>query len=334
MLKLYHYTKKDDETLFENYRPISLLPAMSKILEKVVYKQLNDYFTVNSLFYKSQHGFKKLHSTETAALEFIDRIMNFLDNGKLPLAIYLDLSKAFDTLDHQILLRKLKHYGITGTALNWFEDYLKNRKQYVLFDETRSDVLPITTGVPQGSILGPLLFIIYTNDMHIATSKFDSILYAYDTTFINSICIFDSVFGDISDSINDELNKVYGWLSANKLSLNISKTKYMLFHFPQKRINFTLDLKIDGTQISKTKRFDFLGLCIQENLNWNAHLQKIGNKLSKVIGIFRRIRKYVPTKTLLIMYNSLFLSHLNFGILAWGHTQDRIFKLQKKAVRI
>ena len=180
--------KKDDETNLENYRPISILPAMSKIFEKWVYKQLNEYFISKSLFYKSQHGFKKLHSTKTAALEFTDRITNFLDSGKLPIAIYLDLSKAFDTLDHQILLQNLEYYGIRGSTLNWFKNYLTDRKQYVYFSDACSDILPVRTRVPQGSMLGPLLFIIYTNDMHLASTKFDSLLYADDTTLINSLC--------------------------------------------------------------------------------------------------------------------------------------------------
>ena len=340
LAKVIPVFKKGDESTFENYRPISLLPAFSKVFERVVYDQLYEYFVSKSLFYKSQHGFKKQHSTETAALEFIDRIVKFLDNGKLPVAVYLDLSKAFDTLDHNILLHKLNHYGVTGNSLNWFKDYLTDRKQYVHFDGACSNVLPLSMGVPQGSILGPLLFIIYTNDIYRASSKFESILYADDTTLINSVCSFELLSpssineNDVSDSINVELQNVYNWLAANKLSLNITKTKYMLFHFPQKQINFTLDLKIDGISLDRTVEFNFLGLTVHEHLNWTPHLNKIGNKLSKVIGIFKRINKFVPTSSLLLMYNSLFLSHLNYSILAWGYSSGRIFSLQKKAVRI
>ena len=175
--------------------------------------------------------------------------------------------------------------------------------------------------------------------MHLASSKFDSILYADDTTLVNPLCSFNSsistnTHGNLSDNINKELQKVYDWLAVNKLSLNIAKTKYMIFHFPQRKINEILDLKINDTSISKTSEFDFLGLRIHETLNWQPHMNKIGNKLSKLIGIFRKLNKYLPLNTLLLMYNSLFLPHLNYAILAWGFSCDRIFKLQKSIVRL
>ena len=168
---------------------------------------------------------------------------------------------------------KLKYYGVSETPLKWFKSYLTNRTQYVQLDDVNSKPLRIITGVPQGSILGPLLFIIYVNDLYLATQNFESILYADDTTLINSLCTFN--FGPqsnnryISNNINSELNKVYHWLAANKLSLNIPKTKYMLFYFPQRRLNMNINLKIKDTQLERTSEFDFLGLIINEKLNWN-----------------------------------------------------------------
>ena len=152
--------KKGDAHITDNYRPISLLPVLSKIFEKVVFLQVYDYFVENNLLYDSQYGFRKYHSTEFAALEFTDKIISNLDQGKLPIATFLDLSKAFDTIDHSILIHKLEYYGIRGTSLNWFKSYLSNRQQYVQFNDCTSSHSTITTGVPQGSILGPLLFII------------------------------------------------------------------------------------------------------------------------------------------------------------------------------
>ena len=179
--KIIPLLKKEDPHKFDNYRPISLLPAFSKIFEKAVFIQLYEYFNKNNLLYKSQYGFRTLHSTKLASLEIIDIIGKDLDNGKLPIGVFLDLSKAFDTLDHTILLDKLLYYGIKGTELAWFKSYLTNRTQFVSYNGTNSRTLTITTGVPQGSILGPLLFIIYMNDIHNASSKFHAILFADDT---------------------------------------------------------------------------------------------------------------------------------------------------------
>ena len=188
--KIMPVFKKDDPHIADNYRPISLLPSISKVFEKVAYIQVYDYFMEKKLLYNSQYGFRKMHSTELAALEITDKIILHLDQGKLPLAIYLDLSKAFDTIDHSILLYKLQYYGIHGNAIEWFKSYLSNRKQYVEINGKTSPYANITTGVPQGSILGPLLFIIYMNDIASVTDHFHSVLYADDTSLLEPLCTF------------------------------------------------------------------------------------------------------------------------------------------------
>ena len=184
--------KKGDQHVLDNYRPISLLPAIPKVFEKIVYNQLFKYFTDNNLFYTSQYGFRSLHSTELASLELIDIVFQHLDTDQLPLSVFLDLSKAFDTLNHLILLNKLKLYGHSNTPLKWFESYLHGRQQFVDFDGTASNRAMINTGVPQRSILGPLLFIAYMNDIHMASNKFNAILYADDTNLISPLCAFNS----------------------------------------------------------------------------------------------------------------------------------------------
>ena len=180
--------KKGDPTLIEKYRLISLLPAISKIFERVIFNQMNAYFTLNNLFYDKQYGSRKYHSTESAALNVVvNTIVNHMDNGNTPFAVYLDLSKAFDTLNHSILLDKLKFYGFRGTSINLIKHYLSNRKQCVEIDRLRSSCINISTGVPQGSILGPLLFIIYMNDLPNASRLFKCIIYADDTTLIANL---------------------------------------------------------------------------------------------------------------------------------------------------
>ena len=155
--------KKGDNHLFDNYRPISLLSTVSKIFEKTVFTQVYNYFCAHKLFYESQYGFRKCHSTELAAIELVDRLCNYLDAGKVPVSVFLDLSKAFDTLNHTILIEKLRYYGLNDTSLNWFHSYLHDRLQFTKYNSVCSDVVTLSTGVPQGSILGPLLFIIYMN---------------------------------------------------------------------------------------------------------------------------------------------------------------------------
>ena len=173
-----------------------------------MHNQIYSFFIEHRLFYANQYSFKTGHSTEYAVLEVLDRPIAALDYNKTPIHIFLDLSKAFDTLDHNILLSKLKHYGINGTALNLMESYLSNTNQYIVFKDTISDMLPITTGVPQGSILGPLLFLIYINDLTEASQIFKFIMYADDTTLFSTIPFFKTCDKNVEHQINTELNKV------------------------------------------------------------------------------------------------------------------------------
>ena len=330
--------KKDDPHLTDNYRPISLLPVISKVFEKVVFRQVYDYFNDNNLLYKNQYGFRKKHSTELAGLEFHDKIVSELEKSKLPLAIFLDLSKAFDTIDHEIMLTKLQYYGITGISLQWFRSYLTGRRQYVQFKDSISSQSPLTTGVPQGSILGPLMFIIYMNDIAHVTDKFHFTIYADDTTLIAPICSFainsNKDYKEISININKELEIITDWLALNKLSLNAKKTKMMLFHFPQKKItNINLDLKINRTKIEQVDEFCFLGVMFDECITWKSHVKKIASKISVAVGTINKLKRFLPQNILKMIYNALALPHINYGLLLWGQNSGRIFKLQKWAVR-
>lgn len=330
--------KKEERSKFDNYRPISLLSSLSKIFEKIVHKQLYAYMNDNKLLCLNQHGFRPRHSTETATLEFVDRILSLLDNDKVPFSIFIDLSKAFDTLNHNILLSKLSYYGIKHTPLKWFQSYLYNRRQYVDYCGSSSSYVSTSIGVPQGSILGPLLFLIYINDINGVSPFFQAILYADDTTLTSTLCCFHDNLTHLntSDIINKELDKFYTWLCCNKLSLNINKTTYMLFHACQKRV-IPADypkIEINNIPLVRTNTFNFLGTIISDTLDWKPHINMVCKKLSRTIGILSKLRNTLPSRVLLTIYKSIFSSYLYQSILVWGHNQEKIFKLQKKAIRI
>jgi uncharacterized protein YifN (PemK superfamily) len=325
--------KKAESHLFQNYRPISVLPSISKVLERVMHSQIVAHFTNNKLFYDNQYGFRTSHSTELAALELVNRVTDCMDKNELPLSIFLDMSKAFDTIDHSILLYKLRYYGLSDNALKLVETYLCNRMQYVSMDNLNSSMLPISIGVPQGSILGPLFFIIYVNDLHSACDLFHPIIYADDSTLSASLRTFGPAGQDRDRYINNELDKVSTWLKLNKLSLNSSKTKAILFHTARKSVTYP-SIKIDNVAIEYVDSFDYLGITLDKHLNWKPHIEKISMKMSKVVGIVSRMKNLLPGNVLLTLYNSLFLPYLNYGILCWKSRINAIFKLQKKIIRI
>ena len=258
--------KSGDISQFSNYRPITLWPSISKVFENRIFNQLFDYFTLNNLFCVQQYGFRAGHSTELAALRFIDQLVKQMDNRFVPISIFIDLSKAFDTLDHSILLSKLKHYGVHGTEHALFTNYLSNRQQYVEYNDAKSTCNSILTGVPQGSILGPLLFLIYINDLPMVSNVFDMLMYADDTT------LFCNMSQTLDESrINLEIDKINIWLASNKLSLNVKKTKCMVFHTTNKKVDYPT-LRINNTDRERMTQITLLGIIINSRLNWSNHV--------------------------------------------------------------
>ena len=213
--------KSGDRAIFSNYRPISVLPSFSKILEKVVYNRIIEFINKLNILCDNQYGFRKNHSTSLASIEFYDKVSSAFDRGEVAVGIFLDLTKAFDTVNHDILFDKLRHYGIRGVALDWVKSYFSDRLQYVDFNGNSSSLQKISCGVPKGSILRPLFFILYINDIINASRSLDPILFADDT----SIFFSHKNMAYLIDTFNLELITVSDWLKANKLSLNVKQNK-------------------------------------------------------------------------------------------------------------
>jgi len=326
--------KSDDKLLVSNYRPISVLPIFSKILEKIMHKRLIDYLNHMNILTDKQFGFREKYSTSMALLNIIDKISDEIDKKKLSLGVFIDLSKAFDTINHKILLNKLYYYGIRGKSHDWLISYLSNRQQYVQIKSYKSSLLLITCGVPQGSILGPLLFIIYINDIVNVSTLINLIMFADDT----NIFFTDSTLNGLENKTNEELNKISIWFKLNKLSLNINKTNFILFHTKSKVINYTPKIIIDNTPVAQVKETKFLGVVINESLTWNNHLKTIKQKVTKNLGIIRFIKNNLPLSVLKMLYLTLIQPYFEYCNIVWAiHKSAALNDLiicQKKAIRI
>ena len=325
--------KSCDKALFSNYRPISVLPCFSKILERIIYNRIINYLNDFNVFCDNQYGFRKNRSPSLALIDLCDRISSAFDRREYAIGVFLDLSKAFDTVNHAILFDKLEHYGIRGLALEWVKRYFSERAQFVEFNNVRSSPQGISCGVPQGSILGPLFFILYVNDLNNA-SLLDVILFADDTNLFISHNDPDY----LNDTLNSELNNLSTWFAANRLSLNLSKTNFMVFKPRQKKQLFEFHVSIDEQPIPSVSETMFLGVFIDDNLRWKPHISLLASKLSKSIGIIHKSRFFLSTHSLRTLYNSMILPYLYYCNLAWGGTYktnlQRIVILQKRAVRI
>ena len=273
--------KNDSRLLCNNYRPILLLSNINKIFEKVNHCRLNLFLEQNNCLYAFQFGFRLNHSTNNALMAIVESIKKQLDAGNYTVGVFVDLEKAFDTVDHTILLEKLDCYGIRGVAKNWFESYLNNQKQFVTLNGSDSPFKPVSTGVPQGSALGPLLFLVYINGLH-KSVKYSKVYHFADDT---NMLLSGNSQKNVAKQTNFDLKNLSQWLKADKLSLNFTKTELILFHTNSKKIDHNLKFKLNGKCLTPTSTVKYLGVLLDDHILWSKQINHVTTKLNQAIGI-------------------------------------------------
>jgi hypothetical protein len=335
--KVYPKFKQGDPTETKNYRPISLLSTFSKIMEKIVLARLLQHLSRHQLLTDEQHGFTASKSTNTAIISIVENIIKSIEEGDTTTAVFLDYSKAFDCISHELLLKKLKNMGVRGTAGDWFESYLTNRSQAVevknlktggIFVETVSKPATIQSGVPQGSVLGPVLYIVFTSDLPRYLQDYCStVMYADDTALL----IKNKKATDLEIQSFIALGMAQQYCHTNSLVLNEKKSQQLVIGKKREEVAGLPDVM----QVSKVR---YLGVVIDNNLTWSDHLDKLCSKLSSALYVLRRLRHISSDETTKAAYFALFEAHIRYGIALWGNSSrtntNRVLILQKKAVRI
>jgi len=318
-----------------NYRPISILPTLSKLVEKHVHDSVMQYLNHYCLLMQTQSGFRKNHSCETALVHLIDKWLKAINDGYIIGVVMIDFKKAFDLVDHSVLLNKLVLYKCSQTTVNWFKSYLSDRKQRVNINGTMSAEKSITCGVPQGSILGPLLFLIFINDLPISLHDVinSTDMYADDTT----ICDIQTSKDTLKTNLQSCLAILETWCTNNGMVLNTDKTKVLMITTPHKRARLgenSISLTFKNVPLQSSNTEKLLGIYVNENLKWNDHVNKIKKKISTNIWLLSRIKMYIPLHARILFYKAYIQPHLDFCSVVWGGTNNtnihKLYILQKR----
>ena len=324
--------KSNSPFVKENYRPIIILLMLSKIFERAIYNRSLSFFMKFSLLSAQQFGFQKGLSTESAIINLLEYIYETINSREITLSICIDFRKAFDTVNHKILLNKLEKYGIRGPALALFQNYLQFRTQSVKISNHISSSNPMTIGIPQGSCLGPLLFLIYVNDIPNISNITHPILYADDAT----LCLRGNSIESLISQADVEMTKFSDWSIANRLTINLDKTFTM--NFTTKRLPDALpQITVNNTNISSHNTGKFLGVTLDSKLTFSVHIDHVCKKVAKSAGILYKLQKYLPTQSLINLYYTFIYPHLLYCNIAWGSAAqtnlEQLFILQKKCIR-
>ena len=329
--------KSGDKQNPSNYRPISILPTISKILEKAIHKQLSAFLDDNDLLSTSQFGFRLNSNTVLATAQFTDKVLQSMDAGELTGTVFIDLAKAFDTVNHVILLRKLHLLGADDHACEWFKSFLSERSQVTVYNNAQSETAKISIGVAQGSILGPLLFVIYVNDLPNVLESCHVTLFADDTVlYCSSKCP-----KLLQQKLNSDLTRVCDWLKTNHLTINIKKSKFMLIGSGPRlsRLSTSLVTSVGDAPLEEVESYKYLGVMISNNLTWHDHIEFIKSKINKKLGLLKRIKNYLPLHSRILFYNSYILPSFDYADTVWGDRGNETLMadlqiLQNKVARI
>ena len=308
------FYKGKSRTEIINYRPVSLLPVISKVLEKIVNNRIVKFLTKNKVFYEGQYGFRSNRSTTDAILDFMGNVLDSINKGQYVLSLFLDMSKAFDSISHQTLYRKLEFYGIRGNVLLWFQSYLSNRYIKVKVKNIISDSYLMTYGTPQGSVLGPLMYLILANDLMKTLQFCNCVTFADDTTVYAS----GSNLKFLYCKVNEDLKLLSDWFNSNSLTLNVEKSKYILFRSKRKEINFNGIITLGRREITRVTDIKFLGVEIDQFLEWDNQAKSVLTKMIAGNYSLSMVKNMLPVESKLLIYNSNVYSHLNYALSTWG----------------
>jgi exonuclease III len=313
--KIIPIFKDGDKREANNYRPIAVLPILSKIFETIINNRIIEYLTKSNIIHKNQFGFRKGSSTAAATINLIIDIVNGLENKKKTAGLFIDLKKAFDCVNHEILLKHLWKIGFRGKAHKLLENYLTGRRQFVKIGETEGETIQNNCGVPQGSILGPTLFLIYINEIFNLQLIGKPQLYADDAVLIYT----ENSLDDLYVAMSTDLRILNSWFTENRLTINSKKTQYMIFKTKNfSNANFFNYITFNNEQIHITENYKYLGLWLDSNLNFNFHISQIKKRVAPIAGVLKKIRKHLTPNILDTIYFAYVHSHITYLISLWG----------------